>query len=145
MVVSALIGAAVNDVAIWQVARANRENLNMEGSFRHLVTDFSAFTPTVVDGTVIWTTGSTRRPGGVTRSGGVDARRGPALCSTNRTGAARGGARGMRTEEMANAITRHPGVASLHDLHVSESSSGLPSLSTHVLVDRDEDCPPDPA
>ncbi len=50
----------MNVVAIWQVARANRENLNVEGSFRHLVTDFFAFAATVVAGTVIWVTGFDR-------------------------------------------------------------------------------------
>ena len=41
--VTALVGAAVNVVALWQVARANRRNLNVEGSYRHLLTDLYAF------------------------------------------------------------------------------------------------------
>jgi cobalt-zinc-cadmium efflux system protein len=47
---------------------------------------------------------------------------------------------GMLPEEVANAITSHAGVSSVHDLHVWEISSGFPSLSAHVLVARDEDC-----
>jgi cobalt-zinc-cadmium efflux system protein len=60
VVFTALAGAAVNVVAIWQVARANRENLNVEGSFQHLLTDFFAFAATVVAGAVIWATGFDR-------------------------------------------------------------------------------------
>jgi cobalt-zinc-cadmium efflux system protein len=47
---------------------------------------------------------------------------------------------GMRPEDVGRAITQHPGVTSLHDLHVWEISSGFPSLSAHVLVAREEDC-----
>jgi cobalt-zinc-cadmium efflux system protein len=46
----------------------------------------------------------------------------------------------MRPDEVAGAIAGHPGVSSVHDLHVWEISSGFPSLSAHVLVARDEDC-----
>ena len=40
-----------------QVARANRANLNVEGSYRHLLTDLFAFAGTAVAGAVIWATG----------------------------------------------------------------------------------------
>src|SRR5581483_7982343 len=60
VVVTALAGAVVNLLALWQVGRANRESLNVEGSFRHLMTDFFAFVATVVAGTVVWTTGFQR-------------------------------------------------------------------------------------
>src|SRR5206468_2129841 len=43
VVATASVGALVNLAAIWQVSRANRESLNVEASFRHLVTDFFAF------------------------------------------------------------------------------------------------------
>ena len=39
----ALSGVAVNLVATWQLAKANRQNMNVEGSFQHIVTDLYAF------------------------------------------------------------------------------------------------------
>src|SRR5436305_5917599 len=39
VVVTAVVGALVNVLALTQVARANRESLNVEGSFQHLLTD----------------------------------------------------------------------------------------------------------
>jgi cobalt-zinc-cadmium efflux system protein len=141
VVLTALAGAAVNVVAIWQVARANRENLNVEGSFRHLVTDFFAFAATVVAGTVIWVTGFDRADpiASLAVAGSMLYAALPLLRRTGRV-LLEAAPEGMRPEDVAGAITQHPGVTSLHDLHVWEISSGFPSLSAHVLVAREEDC-----
>ena len=139
--VTARILVAVNLVAIWQVARANRENLNVEGSFRHLVTDFFAFAATVVAGAVIWITGFDRADP-IASIAVAASMLYAALPLLRRAGRVllEAAPEGLRPDEVAGAITRHPGVASLHDLHVWEISSGFPSLSAHVLVARDEDC-----
>jgi cobalt-zinc-cadmium efflux system protein len=141
VVATALAGAAVNVVAIWQVSRANRENLNVEGSFRHLVTDFFAFAATVVAGSVIWATGFDRADP-IASLAVAASMLVAALPLLRRTGRVllEAAPEGMRPEEVADAITSHPGVASLHDLHVWEISSGFSALSAHVLVARDEDC-----
>ena len=141
VVFTALAGAAVNLVAIWQVARANRENLNVEGSFRHLVTDFFAFAATVVAGAVIWVTGLDRADP-IASLGVAASMLYAALPLLRRTGRVllEAAPEGLRPDEVAGAIAAHPGVTSLHDLHVWEISSGFPSLSAHVLVARDEDC-----
>jgi cobalt-zinc-cadmium efflux system protein len=141
VVLTALAGAAVNVVAIWQVARANRENLNVEGSFRHLVTDFFAFAATVVAGTVIWVTGFDRADP-IASLAVAASMLYAALPLLRRTGRVllEAAPEGMRPEDVGRAITQHPGVTSLHDLHVWEISSGFPSLSAHVLVAREEDC-----
>src|ERR1700730_17277725 len=39
ILVVALVGIAVNLFATWQVAKANRESMNIEGAFQHLLTD----------------------------------------------------------------------------------------------------------
>jgi len=141
VVLTALAGAAVNLVAIWQVARANRENLNVEGSFRHLVTDFFAFAATVVAGTVIWIAGFDRADP-IASLAVAASMLYAALQLLRRTGRVllEAAPEGMRPEDVAEAITRHSGVSSVHDLHVWEISSGFPSLSAHVLVAREEDC-----
>ena len=124
-----------------QVARANRENLNVEGSFRHLVTDFFAFAATVVAGSVIWATGFDRADP-IASLAVAASMLVAALPLLRRTGRVllEAAPEGMRPEDVAEAITSHPGVASLHDLHVWEISSGFSALSAHVLVARDEDC-----
>ena len=57
---TALAGAAVNIVALRQVALANRENLNVEGSYRHLLTDLYAFAGTAIAGALVWLFGFDR-------------------------------------------------------------------------------------
>jgi cobalt-zinc-cadmium efflux system protein len=141
VVVTAAAGAAVNLVAIWQVARANRESLNVEGSFRHLVTDFFAFAATVVAGVVVWTTGFDRADpiASLAVAGSMLLAAWPLLRKTGRV-LLEAAPEGLRPEEIEAAIRGHQGVVGLHDLHVWEISSGFPSLSAHVLVGRDEDC-----
>jgi cobalt-zinc-cadmium efflux system protein len=141
VVFTALAGAAVNVVAIWQVARANRENLNVEGSFQHLLTDFFAFAATVVAGAGIWIAGFDRADPLASLAVAASMLY-AALPLLRRTGRVllEAAPEGLRPDEVARAVTGHPGVASLHDLHVWEISSGFPSLSAHVLVARDEDC-----
>lgn len=141
VVATAAVGAAVNVVAIWQVARANRESLNVEGSFRHLVTDFFAFAATIVAGAVVWAAGFQRADpiASLAVAASMLIAAWPLLRKTGRV-LLEAAPEGMRPEEIAGAIRRHDGVSSLHDLHVWEISSGFPSLSAHVLVDREADC-----
>jgi cobalt-zinc-cadmium efflux system protein len=141
VVATALTGAVVNLLALWQVARANRESLNVEGSFRHLLTDFFAFLATVLAGTVVWSTGFERADplASLAVSASMLAAAWPLLAATGRI-LLEAAPEGLRPEDVAAAIRGEAGVASLHDLHVWEISSGFPSLSAHVLVGRDEDC-----
>ena len=56
----AAAGIAVNIAAAWVLARANRASLNMQGAFRHVLTDLYGFIGTVIAGLIIVATGWTR-------------------------------------------------------------------------------------
>src|ERR1700744_1603856 len=60
ILVVALVGVGVNLAATWTLARANRESLNVEGSFQHLLTDLYGFIGTAVAAIVILATGFER-------------------------------------------------------------------------------------
>ncbi|HVU76358.1 MAG TPA: cation diffusion facilitator family transporter [Gaiellaceae bacterium] len=141
VVVTAAVGAAVNVAAIWQVSRANRESLNVEGSFRHLLTDFFAFAATVVAGAVVWTTGFDRADpiASLAVAGSMLIAAWPLLRQTARI-LLEAAPEELRPDEIEAAIRTQDGVVGLHDLHVWEISNGFPSLSAHVLVGREEDC-----
>jgi cobalt-zinc-cadmium efflux system protein len=49
----------VNLLATWQLAKANRENMAVEGSFQHILTDLYAFIGTAIAGVIIITPAST--------------------------------------------------------------------------------------
>jgi cobalt-zinc-cadmium efflux system protein len=138
---TAIAGALVNVVALRQVARANRANLNVEGSYRHLLTDLYAFAGTAVAGAVIWVTGfqqadaiaSLAVAGSMLWAGWPLVRRsGSVLLEA--------APEGLAPDEITAVMRSHGGVTDVHDLHVWEISSGFPALSAHVLVGRGEDC-----
>jgi cobalt-zinc-cadmium efflux system protein len=138
---TACVGAAVNLLALRQVARANRGNLNVEGSYKHLLTDLYAFAGTAVAGAVIWTTGFERADpiASIGVAASMLAASWPLLRASGRI-LLEGAPEGLAPDEIARAIGAESGVDSVHDLHVWEISSGFPALSAHVLVGRGEDC-----
>ncbi len=138
---TAAVGAGVNVLALWQVSRANRASLNVEGSFRHLLTDLYAFAGTAVAGLVVWTTGFDRADpiASLLVAGSMLYAAWPLLQASGRI-LLEAAPEGLSPEEIAGALRGHQGVESVHDLHVWEISSGFPALAAHVLVGRGEDC-----
>jgi cobalt-zinc-cadmium efflux system protein len=141
VLVVALVGVAVNLVATYVLARANRESLNVEGAYQHMLTDLAAFIATAIAGFVVLTTGF-READGIAAL----------IVATIMLHAAYGllresgrifleaAPRGMDVDEIGNALAALPGVVEVHDLHVWEVSSGFPALAAHVVVARDADC-----
>jgi len=137
----AVAGAFVNLLATRQLARANRESLNVEGAFQHLLTDLYAFAVTAVAGVLILATG-------FDRADGVAALVVAALMLRAALGLLRASGRvllemapsHLDVDGIGRALAAHPGVAEIHDLHVWEIGSGFPALSAHVLVTGDADC-----
>ncbi len=60
LIVVASVGVAVNLLATLVMSRANRESLNVEGAYRHILTDLYGFIGTVIAGIVIVTSGFER-------------------------------------------------------------------------------------
>ena len=141
MLVVALAGIGVNVLASQQLARANRQSMNIEGSFQHILTDLVAFILTAAAGAIILATGWTR-------ADGVAALVVAAVMLRSAWGLLRDSGRvlleaapaGVDADEIGRALAGYPHVASIHDLHVWEISSGFPSLSAHVLVHAGDDC-----
>lgn len=141
VVATAAAGAVVDVLALRQVARANREGLNVEGSYQHLLTDLYAFAATVVAGLVIWATGFDRADpiASLAVAGSMLWAAWPLLRKTGRV-LLEAAPEGLDPALVGAAMRGHPGVVDVHDLHVWEISSGFPALSAHVLVERGQDC-----
>src|SRR6202451_2651717 len=60
LIVVAAVGVAVNLAATLTMARANRRSLNIEGAYRHILTDLYGFIGTLVAGIVIVVSGFNR-------------------------------------------------------------------------------------
>lgn len=141
ILVVALVGVAVNLVATWQLSKANRESMNIEGSFQHILTDLLAFVFTAIAGAVILLTGFTRADGIASLIiAAIMIRAGYGLLRDSGRVLLEIAPEGMSVDDIGQAMVRFPGVAEVHDLHVWEVASGFPSLSAHVLVGEAEDC-----
>ena len=139
--VVAVIGIGVNLLATWQLAKANRENMAVEGSFQHILTDLYAFIGTAIAGVVIVTTG-------FHRADAIASLVVAALMLRAAYGLLRDSGRvllemapkQLDVQEIGDALAGFPHVASVHDLHVWEIGSDFPALSAHVLVHKGDDC-----
>ena len=141
VLVVALVGVAVNLAATWTLSRANRESMNIEGAFQHILTDLAAFVATAIAGLVVIVTG-------FDRADGIAALVVAAIMLRSSYGLLKASGRvfleaapeGMDPDEVGRAMAGLPDVSEVHDLHVWEVTSGFPALSAHVLVPRDRDC-----
>jgi cobalt-zinc-cadmium efflux system protein len=138
----ALLGIIVNVVATWTISKANRESLNVEGAFQHILTDLFAFIATAIAGAIIYFTGSYNRVDAIAALvvAALMLRAGYGLVRDSGRIFLEASPKGLDPEEVGHAIASHPGVVNVHDLHVWEVTSGFPALSAHVLVAEDADC-----
>jgi cobalt-zinc-cadmium efflux system protein len=139
--VVALVGVAVNLLATWSISRANRESMNVEGSFQHILTDLYAFIATAIAGVVILTTGFRRADGiAALLVALLMLRAAWSLLRDSGRVLLEAAPEGMSVDAIGSAIASHPRVTNVHDLHVWTISSGFPALSAHVLVAPEDDC-----
>jgi len=137
----AVAGVGVNLLATWQLAKANRENMAVEGSFQHILTDLYAFIGTAIAGVVIVTTGFHRAdPIASLLVAALMLRAAYGLLKDSGRVLLEMAPEQLNVQEIGAAIAGHPHVASVHDLHVWEIGSDFPSLSAHVLVHKGDDC-----
>jgi cobalt-zinc-cadmium efflux system protein len=141
MLLVAIGGVFVNLLATRELARANRDSLNVEGAFQHVLTDLAAFAATAVAGGVILATGWAQ-------ADGVAALVVAAIMVRAAVGLLRDSGRilleaspeDIAVDDVGRAMAGHPRVDEVHDLHVWTITSGFPALSAHVLVPPNEDC-----
>ncbi|MFF3341280.1 cation diffusion facilitator family transporter [Streptomyces flavidovirens] len=141
MLITALVGIAVNVAATWCISRANRASLNVEGAYQHILNDLFAFIGTAVAALIVVTTGFARADGiatlivvalmfkagyGLLRdSGRIFLEAAPAHVHPDRVG---------------GELVAQPSVLEVHDLHIWQITSEEAALSAHVLVEPGGDC-----
>ncbi len=142
VLVLALTGVVVNLVTVWVLRprRAGR-SLNVEGSYRHILTDLYGFLATALAAAVILLTGFRRADplASLLIAGLMLAAATTVLRASGRVMMEAAPA-GLRPDEIGHALAAAPGVVEVHDLHVWEVTSGFPALSAHVAVGAGADC-----
>ncbi|HYV15885.1 MAG TPA: cation diffusion facilitator family transporter [Conexibacter sp.] len=141
VVIVALVGIVVNLAATLVLAGANRESLNVEGSFRHILTDLYAFLGTAIAGAIILLTGFARTDAIASLVvAALMLHAGAQLVKASARVFLEAAPPGLDPEQIGHVLAAHPGVVEVHDLHVWEVTSGFPALSAHVLVKAGSDC-----
>lgn len=137
----ALVGVAVNLLATWSLSKANRQSLNVEGSYQHILTDLYAFVGTAVAGAVIFLTGFARADAIASLLvAGLMLKAGWSLLREGGRVVLEASPRGIDPIAVAAELAAVDTVVEVHDLHIWEVTSGFPSLSAHVLVGDDAPC-----
>ncbi|HEY4281300.1 MAG TPA: cation diffusion facilitator family transporter [Conexibacter sp.] len=131
----AVLGIFVNLAATFVLSHANRDKLNVEGSFQHILTDLYAFIATAIAGAIIVITGFERAdPLASLMVAASMLYAGTKLVKASARIFMESAPKGLDPEEVGRALAAQPGVEEVHDLHVWEVTSGFPALSAHVVV-----------
>ena len=140
VLIVALIGIPVNLLALRLIAGAERRSLNVEGAYKHILTDLFAFVATAAAGALILTVG-------FERADGIASLMVAATMLWASHGLLRDSGRvfmeaapqGLDPEGVGRALASEEGVVEVHDLHVWEVTTGMPAVSAHITVARDGD------
>lgn len=138
MLAVAAVGLAGNVAAVLILARTHRANLNLRGAFLHVVGDLLGSVGTVAASLVILVTGWTAADPLISALIGILIVAGAwRLMRDSLDVLLEGVPRGLRYEEVTDAIRAVPGVADLHDLHLWAITSDFPVLTAHVVLAAD--------
>jgi cobalt-zinc-cadmium efflux system protein len=143
VLIVAIAGVVVNLVAARILARGSGSgrSLNVEGSYRHILTDLYGFIATAVAAIVILATGFSRADAiaSLIIAGLLLQAAYHLLMASGRVFMEAAPA-GLDPQEIGRELARQPGVVEVHDLHVWEVTSGFPALSAHIVVRAGDDC-----
>ena len=135
LIVVAAVGVAVNVVATLTMARANRRSLNIEGAYRHILTDLYGFAGTLIAGIVIVLWGFDRADAIASLvvvvlmlKAAVELLRPSLHILLEAT------PEDIDLDEVRRHLLELPEVESVHDLHAWTLTSSLPILTAHVVV-----------
>ncbi|MEU0032695.1 cation diffusion facilitator family transporter [Streptomyces sp. NPDC006333] len=141
MLVTALVGIAVNVAATWCISQANRTSLNVEGAYQHILNDLFAFIGTAVAALVIVLTGFNRAdPIATLMVVALMAKAGYGLLRDSGRIFLEAAPTDVDPDQLGDRLVALSAVVEVHDLHVWQITSGQAALSAHVLVEPAGDC-----
>jgi cobalt-zinc-cadmium efflux system protein len=136
VVAVAAAGIVVNIAAAWVLARANRSSLNVQGAFRHVLTDLYGFIGTVIAGIVILATGWTRADAIASLIVvALMLKAAWELLAASGRILLEAAPKTMDLDDVRAHLLATEHVRDLHDLHAWTVTSSLPALSAHIVID----------
>jgi cobalt-zinc-cadmium efflux system protein len=139
----AVTGVVVNlgAVRVLGAGSGHKRSLNVEGSYRHILTDLYGFIATGVAAVLIITAGFERAdPIASLVIVGLMLHASWRLLIASGRVFMEAAPAGLDPARIGRVLAAEPGVVEVHDLHVWEVTSGFPALSAHVVVRAGADC-----
>jgi cobalt-zinc-cadmium efflux system protein len=141
VLVVAGIGAVVNLIALGILAGANRDSLNVEGSYQHVLMDLLGSIAAMIAGAIILVTGADRADAiAALAVAALMLRSAWNLLHASGRVLLEAAPEGIDPDEIGRTMVAQPGIVEVHDLHVWEVTSGFAALSAHVIVEAGVDC-----
>jgi cobalt-zinc-cadmium efflux system protein len=143
VLVVAIVGIAVNLVATRILAggHGGERSLNVEGSYRHILTDLYGFVATAIAAIIIIATGYDRADAIASLTiAGVMIYASYGLLVASARVFMEAAPAGLDPQAIGRELASQPGVVQVHDLHVWEVTSGFPALSAHIVARAGDDC-----
>ncbi|HTE49468.1 MAG TPA: cation diffusion facilitator family transporter [Kofleriaceae bacterium] len=138
MMIVAAFGLAINSIGVLLLRAGASESLNVKAAYFEVATDALTSVGVLVAGAIMWTTGWYYADPIVSALIGVLIIPRVWRLLREATGILLEGTPAeVSIAAVREAIQRVPGVAGVHDLHVWSLSSGLNSLSAHVVLAAD--------
>lgn len=143
MLVIAAGGLVVNLVALGLLSADRKHSLNVRGAWLHVLGDTLGSLGAMTSGVLIWAFGwHWADPLASVLIGGLILVSSWRLLQETVAILMEGTPAHLDVAAIREALAATPGVLDVHDLHVWTITSGMDSLSCHVVADR-EACPPD--
>ena len=141
MLAVATLGLVVNVAGAMILWRSGGESLNLQGALRHVLADVLGSVGAIAAALAILATGWRYADPIISVLIGLLVLGSSwRLVRDSSNILLEGTPPDIDASEVGRSMTRVPGVAEVHDLHVWTITSGFPALAAHVLVGRDEDC-----
>jgi cobalt-zinc-cadmium efflux system protein len=141
MLAVAACGVAVSLLASRLLHADGQRSLNVEGSYRHLLTDIFGFAATAAAAIAILIGGLARADAIASLAiAAVMLRSAYPLLAQSARVFMESAPANLDVERIGQTMAGHPGIVEVHDLHVWEVTSGFVALSAHVLVGAGRDC-----
>ncbi len=132
----AIAGVVINLLAAQTMARANRTSLNVQGAYKHILTDLYGFIGTIVAAVIILATGWDRAdPVASLVVVGLMLHAAWGLLRDSGRVLFEAAPDDIDLEDILEHLLATDHVVDVHDLHVWTVTSNLPALSAHVVLD----------
>ena len=128
-------GLVVNLLGLWILNSGKNDSLNVQGAWLHVLTDTLGSVGAIAAAALVWAFGWNWADPAVSALIGVLVIYSSwALLRESVSVLMESAPSGIDVDEVRDALVGVPGVVAVHDLHVWTITSGMDSLSAHVLM-----------